>query len=139
MNYNKTEKTYGKQRFNLRLNDEAINVVRTLYKKDNCKSYNEFIEKAIIFYGGYIANDNEKDYLPSAFITAMNKIVDENTTRLSRHMFRYAVEITMIKNILAILEDIDMIDIKSLERASIEEVRKINGAIDMEEAIKWQN
>ena len=139
MNYNKTEKTYGKQRFNLRLNDEAINVVRTLYKKDNCKSYNEFIEKAIIFYGGYIANDNEKDYLPSAFITAMNKIVDENTTRLSRHMFRYAVEITMIKNILAILEDIDMIDIKSLERASIEEVRKINGAIDMEEAIKWQS
>ena len=139
MNENKIEKTYGKQRFNLRLNDEAINVVRTLYKKDNCKSYNEFIEKAIIFYGGYIANDNEKDYLPSAFITAMNKIVDENTTRLSRHMFRYAVEITMIKNILAILEDIDMIDIKSLERASIEEVRKINGAIDMEEAIKWQS
>ena len=139
MNENKIEKTYGKQRFNLRLNDEAIDVVKTLYKKDNCKSYNEFIEKAIMFYGGYVANDNEKDYLPSAFITAMNNIVDENTTRLSRHMFRYAVEITMIKNILAILAGIDMIDIKTLERSAIEEVRKINGVIDMEEAIKWQN
>ena len=139
MNDNKTEKIYGKQRFNLRLNDEAVDVVKTLYKKDNCKSYSEFIEKAIMFYGGYVANDNEKEYLPSAFITTMNNIVDENTTRLSRHMFRYAVEITMIKNILAILEDIDMIDMKTLERSSIEEVRKINGAIDMEEAIKWQN
>jgi hypothetical protein len=50
-----------------------------------------------------------------------------------------AVEMSMIKNILATNERITEISLSKLQGKCVEEVKRINGVLSTEEAIKWQN
>lgn len=43
-----------KRRFQLWIRPSTLELADTLYKKDNCDSKSEFIEKAVIFYAGYL-------------------------------------------------------------------------------------
>ena len=45
------EKKEIKRRFQLWIRPSTLELADTLYKKDNCDSKSEFIEKAVLFYG----------------------------------------------------------------------------------------
>jgi hypothetical protein len=53
-----------KKKFPLWLYPETRKLVTDWYRKDNCQSQSEFIEKAIRFYCGYIAAENGVRFLP---------------------------------------------------------------------------
>ena len=44
-----------KIKFALRIAPETQQLVKELCERDNCQSQNEFIEKAIRFYAGYVS------------------------------------------------------------------------------------
>lgn len=44
-----------KRKFALWIKQSTIDMVEGIYKEDNCSSRSEFIEKAIIFYVGYLS------------------------------------------------------------------------------------
>ena len=52
------EKKEIKRRFQLWIRPSTLELADTLYKKDNCDSRSEFIEKAVIFYAGYLTKAN---------------------------------------------------------------------------------
>ena len=43
-----------KRKFALWIRAETMEKIEALYKKDNCRSRSEFIEKAVLFYSGYL-------------------------------------------------------------------------------------
>ena len=53
-----------KTRHTVWLTSGAWSQVETSYTKDNCTTKNEYIEKAIRFYTGYLNTQNAASYLP---------------------------------------------------------------------------
>jgi hypothetical protein len=128
-----------KHKFALYIRDSSLEVARQWYQKDNCRSISEFIEKAILFYGGYVASEYNDDYYPQIFVSTVKSALKSTEFQLNKQLFRMAVEMSIIKNILATNEGITNISLSKLEGKCVEEVKKINGVLSTEEAIKWQS
>lgn len=55
----------SKKKFALWMYPETYEKIEILYKEDNCDSRSEFIEKAVLFYAGYLTSKDQNGYLPS--------------------------------------------------------------------------
>lgn len=127
-----------KQKFPLWAKPETLESVKELYRSDNCKSQSEFIEKAILFYIGYLTADEPKSYLPNMFLSTMKSIVRESDNRTGRLLFKLAVELSMLLNVAAALWDVDRSELARLRGNCIEEVKRLNGTISFDDAMDWQ-
>ena len=78
------------------------------------------------------------DYLPNAVVSTLKKLIHESENRHSGSLFRIAVEISMIKNILAFTNKIGEAPLNKLRDDCVSEVKKINGTLSFDEAIRWQ-
>ena len=74
----------------------------------------------------------------NAFLSNMKGIVAENTTRQNRILFKLAVEMAMMMNILASMQDIDPITLQRLRGECVHEVKRLNGNFSFEDAVEWQ-
>lgn len=90
-----------KVKFALRIRPETQQLVKDLCPKANCQNQNEFIEKAIHFYAGYLATEDAADFLPPLYSSALRGIVHDSENRTCRLLFKLAVEIDMMMNVLA--------------------------------------
>ena len=128
----------NKKRFPLWMYPETQKRVQELYEKDNCKSQSEFIEKAIRFYIGYISAEDSMKFLPTAITTAMSGIVSTSENRMSRVMFKLAVEMSMMMNILASTAEGDENTLRRLRGKCVADVKKSIGAVTFEDVTKFQ-
>ena len=62
----------------------TLEIVDRLYKQDDCRSRTEFIEKAILFYAGYLSTENAKGYLPNVVTSTLKAIVDNSDNRQTK-------------------------------------------------------
>ena len=53
-----------KRKFALWIRAETMEKIEALYKKDNCRSRSEFIEKAVLFYSGYLRQKRRRGIFP---------------------------------------------------------------------------
>ncbi len=127
-----------KQRFTAWLYPETIDKVKEIYRTDDCRNKSEFIEKAIRFYVGYLTAEDKTNFLPNAFLSNMKSIVAESDNRTSRMMFKIAVELAMLQNIIANLNDIDEQSLTRLRGGCVDEVKRLGGNITFEDAVEWQ-
>ena len=127
-----------KRKFALWIKNSTLDLVEEHYKKDNCISKSEFIEKAVVFYTGYLsANENGK-YIPNVVTSSLKSIIDESDTRMSRMVFKLAVELAMTMNIIAATHDIDESSLTKLRGECVKEVKKHNGTLTFDDAVEWQ-
>jgi metal-responsive CopG/Arc/MetJ family transcriptional regulator len=131
-----TEET--KNRIPLWLYPSTIESMDGLLAKDNCKSRSEFIEKAIRFYSGYISAEDSMKFLPTAITSAMSGIVSTSENRMSRVMFKLAVEMSMMMNILASTAEVDENTLRRLRGKCVADVKKSIGAVTFEDVTKFQ-
>ena len=129
-----------KVKFPLYVFPETMQKIDMLYEADNCKSKTEFIEKAIRFYCGHLLN---KDSVAAEYaapqITAITEgIVKGTEQRLSRALFKVAVELGAVSHMLAAINDIDDETMVKLRAMCTDEVRRINGVINFERAVRYQ-
>lgn len=120
------------------LNESTADKVKVLFKTDNCKNQSEFIEKAILYYIGYLESERNVNYLSPTIMSSMRAASDENTTRLSRMFFKVAVEVAIMNNLIAAALEVDPERYKTLKRECEMEVRKTNGEFSMDDALRWQ-
>lgn len=111
-----------------------------LYQHDNCKSKTEFIEKAVRFYCGYLLN---KEHTATEFIAPqlaeiIEGIVKGSEQKLSRAMFKIAVELGSMTHMLAAINSIDDETLFKLRSMCTDEVKRINGIINFEKAVRYQ-
>lgn len=127
-----------KRKFALWIRPSLLEEVDSLYKNDNCASRSEFMEKALRFYMGYLTSEKNQDYLADVIPSTVKGIVDESSNRMGRLLFKMAVELAVTENILAAVCEVDQQELERLRNQCIQQIRKTNGMISFEEALRWQ-
>jgi len=109
------------------------------YEADNCKSPSEFIEKAILFYCGYLASEEYRQYLPNVLVSTMQGSLDSFEDRMATLLFKIAVELSMILHVTAAANEIDEDTLTRLRGLCVEEVKRLRGSVRLDDAVRFQN
>ena len=133
-----TKENENKKKFPLWMYPETRKLVADWYKRDNCQSQSEFIEKAIRFYCGYISAEEGVRFLPAAITSAMTGMVDSMENRMARLIFKLAVEMSMMMNILASNADVEENTLRRLRGKCVGDVKKSIGSVTFEDVAKFQ-
>ena len=107
-------------------------------EEDNCKSRGEFAEKALRFYMGYLGTEDNTAYLSQAILTAIQGTLDDNNNRLCRILFKCAVELNMLCHTIAAHFRADPIHTRELRAYAVDEVKRTNGRVSFENAVRSQ-
>jgi len=98
----------------------------------------EFIEKAILFYIGYLSQQDNLNYISPIIIETVKAQINGTEQRLARLLFKVTVELGKLTRLLAAANYVDDETLRQLLVMCINEVRKINGTIDCEDAVRYQ-
>lgn len=128
----------NKKKFALWIYPDTLEKVEAIYREDDCESKSEFIEKAIRFYIGYLTSEDKKGYLPSVVTSTLKSIVAESDNRQNRMIFKLAVEIAIMQNLMASLNEIDPLSMERLRGECVQEVKRLSGGFTFEDALTWQ-
>lgn len=107
-------------------------------KASNCGSRNEFIERALQFYMGYLSTEDVTSYLSEALVDTLQGIVTDNSNRMRSLLFKMMVELNMTMHTVAAHFKVDEIDRRELRRFAIDEVKRTNGQISFDRALDIQ-
>ena len=128
----------NKKKFALWVYPDTLDKVEEIYRSDDCESKSEFIEKAIRFYIGYLQSADKKGYLPSVVTSTLKSIVAESDNRQNRMLFKLAVEIAIMQNLMASLNEIAPLSLERLRGECVQEVKRLSGGFTFEDALTWQ-
>lgn len=128
----------NKKKFALWVYPDTLETVSELYRGDNCESKSEFIEKAIRFYAGYLTAEDKSVFLPTVVTSTLKSIVAESDNRQSRLLFKLAVELAMLQNVVAASQEIDPESLERLRGECVREVKRLNGGFSLNDAVTWQ-
>lgn len=128
----------NKRRFQFWVKPSTLELVGRYMEEDNCSSQSEFIEKAVLFYTGYLSAKENKTYLPNIVTSTLKGIVAESDNKQSRLLFKLAVEMAMMMNLLAASQEVDKVSLERLRGECVREVKRLNGSFSFEDALDWQ-
>ena len=120
---------------NFRMTDETAAKIERWYQKDNCRSKNEFIEKAVNCYADMLAA-GESTALPRAVQSAIDSRLKLFENRIASLLYKQAVEMDMAMSIL--LQSVNVSEeVLRQERAkSIAAVKRTNGQLRLEQKLR---
>ncbi len=129
---------FKKKKVALYLPEDTFNEVKCNYQKDGCRSQTEFMERAVLFYLDYVKCSQATDFLSPTIMSSVKAASDENIRRITRILFKLAVETALMNNLMATNLDMDEEEISSLRHTCENQVRKTNGDYNMNDALRWQ-
>lgn len=106
------------------LNECEANVIASKYK-----SRSDYIAEAVRFYNSYLHNKNNEEYINQNLKDSLSDMMKKFENRTARLMFRQAVETSKIFWLMIKQYGINYESADTLHKSCIEEVKKINGAI----------
>ncbi len=127
-----------KNRHTVWLTDAAWNQVKGHYQRDNCSTQNEYIEKAIRFYSGYLDAEQADSYLPRVLSDVLEGKLGALGSRVGKLLFKLSVDDAVMANLIAAGMDIDLDTLQKLWAKCVLDVKRTNGQIDFEDALKYQ-
>ena len=107
-------------------------------KADNCRSRNEFVEKALRFYMGYLATEDTSEYLSRALVDTLRGTLADNENRLRTLLFKLCVEVNMMGHTVAAHFRADPVNRRELRAYAVDEVLRTNGKISFDDALDLQ-
>ena len=122
-----------KIKFALRISPQTQELVKERMPMDNCQTQNEFIEKAIRFYAGYLMGNAASDFLPQALVAALRGTVQDSENGIARLLFKLAVEVDMMMHLFATAMEIEPEILGKLRGLCVREIKKTNGSISLQE------
>lgn len=129
----------AKKRMAVYFQPETIKKIEQEYREDNCSSKTEFIEKAVKFYIGYLNEEDNINYLSPMITETVKAQIKGTEQRLARLLFKVAVELGKLSHMTAAVNEVDDETLDKLHAMCVNEVRRINGIIDYEDAAEYQN
>ena len=111
-----------KKRISLFASEDLVQRIYDSLHKTDCKSRNEFILEAIKFYLGYLYSEEDSSYLVRSIDSSINSSMKSLEDRLAKNIFKSAVEMSMMMNILAANLEIDETVLKQLRKKCIDDV-----------------
>lgn len=126
-----------KERFQCWLTKEVKDQMRELYKTDNCSTMNEFVEKALVFYIGYISSDRSEEFISKTLLCEMQAMFSELESKDSRALFKLAVEIGVLGDLVARFVNVPFAEVEATRDYIAEQVKATNGAYDLGESMTY--
>lgn len=127
-----------KTRHTVWLPENIWDKVESHYQADNCSTKNEYIEKALRFYTGYLNAQRANDYLPRLISEMLDAKLDMLGDRIGRLLFKLTVEESMMMHIIASDTDVDVPTLDRLRGRCVMDAKRTNGQISFNEILKFQ-
>lgn len=129
----------GRVRKGFYIEEELLEQIDSMLKQADVKSRNEFLNKALKFYIGYLTSEKIENYMLSTISSVMHATVKDSENRMARAMYKLAVETSKLSHVIAYSHGVDEETLKKLQAKCTDEVKRINGAISFEDAYLYQN
>ena len=123
-----------KEQMTIRLYPETRRRMDSWLEESNSKNRNEFVEKALCFYMGYLGADDITEYLSDALVAALRGIIADNANRTNSLLFECAVEQGIMAHTIAAHFRDTTEDRRALRGYVVDEVLRTNGQIKFEDA-----
>ncbi|MBQ3706802.1 MAG: hypothetical protein IJL03_07875 [Lachnospiraceae bacterium] len=131
----------------VRMTEEQWNQCKEMAKIMHLRSKNEFIRDAVDFYIEWCRRPYSQQFLTAALESVISAKIRESESRICRMLFKNAVEQNVSTRLAAWDYDLSDKQLDSLYRISVAEVKKNNGALDLEkyfelseeEQASWQD
>ncbi len=113
--------------------------VKQMVERYGYKSPSEFIEAAVLNYISQLTTTENMDYVAQTLTTVMEGVQGVSEARLRRVLFKQAVELAMVENLLVNLSGYSADDIRQLRGRVIKDVKNLKGSYDFVTAAEYQN
>lgn len=127
-----------KQSTGVYFDDEMLEEIKGSMKRANCSSRSEFVNKAVRFYLGYLETAENGSTLFPVLDNALDGRMKVQETRLSRILFKLAVEVAIMSHIVAGTNEVTDGQLASIRRLCVDEVKRLSGRYSMEDAVRFQ-
>ena len=128
----------NRHRHTVGMDDAVWDQVESRYQRDNCSTRNEFIEKAVQFYSGYLDTESADAYLPKVLADILEGKLGALGKRIGHLLFKLSVDQNLMGNVLAAGIDIDPDELRKARVRCVKEVKETNGEISFEDAVRYQ-
>ena len=128
----------NRHRHTVWMDDAVWDQVESRYQRDNCSTRNEFIEKAVQFYSGYLDTESADAYLPKVLADILEGKLGALGKRIGHLLFKLSVDQNLVGNVLAAGIDIDPDELRKARVRCVKEVKETNGEISFEDAVRYQ-
>ena len=125
----------NKDRLTYRPGPETKQKIERWYREDNCRSKNEFIEKAVNCYTDMLAA-GESTMLPRAVQSAIDGRLKLFEDRISSLLYKQAVEMDMMTSLVLQSLNVSEEVLRQQRAKSIAAVKKTNGQLRMEQKLR---
>ncbi len=112
-----------KDRHTVWMEPAVWDMVEKHYHEDNCSTKNEYIEKAIRFYSGYLDAAGASEYLPRVLSDVLEGKLGALGSRIGRLLFKLAVELDAVEH---------------LRGQCVQHEKQTHGEVSFEDALRRQ-
>ncbi len=123
----------------MRIDPDTDRKIKKSMPLSNCRSQNEFVENALRFYCDYLASQDCFSVLPPALASAVRGTVQDSENRICRLLFKLAVEMDMMMNLLAAGMEIPEEQLRDLRGRCVREVKRTRGTVTLDAAVRYQS
>ena len=127
-----------KVKFLMRVAPDTDRKVKAAMPLSNCRSQNEFVEKALQFYCEHLTAQDTFSALPPVLLSAIRATVQASEDRICRLLFKLAVEMDMMMNVLASGMEIPREQLERLRPQCVRDVKKTGGRVTLDNAVERQ-
>lgn len=120
-------------------NSEILEICERDMEKANVPNRSQFICDAVKYYHCYLDRKLNTEVLTPAFESVIDARLDLTEYRLSQIIFKLAFEMAATMNILAGTFQLDAEKFELTKDRVLNEVKAVNGAINLKDIINYQN
>ncbi len=128
-----------KTRIPVWLYPSTLELVDRSMSMDNRRTRSELIEAAVRFYAGYITAKDASEFLTHTLVTAIRSGQDDSENRIARLLFKLAVEVSMMMNVLASGLEITDEELRRLRGKCVSDVKRTSGRVTFDDAVRYQH
>jgi len=125
-----------KKKHSVWLSESAWADVEHHYQADNCSTKNEYIEKAIQFYSGYLDTEHAEEYLPRVLADVLEGKLGALGKRMGHLIFKLAVEENLMGNLLAAGMEVDLDTLRKTRVRCVREVKETKDALSYQKGVE---
>ena len=128
-----------KVKFLMRIDPDTDRKIKAAVPLANCRSQNGLVEKGLQCYCDDVASQGCFSVLRPMLVAAIRATVQTSENHICRLMFKLAVEMDMMMNVLAAAMEIPEEQLRGLRGWCVQEVKKTHGMISLDDAVEYQN
>ena len=125
-------------RIHTRIIPETEHKIAAAMPPSNCQTQNEFVKKALRFYCDYTSPQSCFSVLPPMLVAAIRSTVQGSENHICRLLFKLAVEMDMMMNVLSAGMEFPVEQLERLRPQCVRNVKRTSGSISLDRVAERQ-